>query len=261
MAIITLTSDFGLADPFVGVMKGVILGIAPQARIVDLSHEIPPQDVLAGAMMLESAWGYFPKGTIHVGVVDPGVGGQRRPIAVETDQYLLVGPDNGLFSAVLRHARFHRAYELTNEEYRAIHVSDTFHGRDLFAPAAAYLARGVDITKMGPPVDPILVPLPEPRVMEDHLELHVLRIDRFGNIITDLTPVVLEEYLRGRDDGEVRIRAGSTHIHGIVRTFSDVKIGQPLAYFGSDGRLEIAVRNGDAACDLRVTRETILILV
>ena len=256
--VITLTTDFGTADPFVGLMKGVILSLAPQVTIVDLSHDVPPQDIAAGALVLDTVLGYFPRGTIHVGVVDPGVGSGRTPIALQTDEALFVGPDNGLFSAVLAHQQPCQAVALTNRRYHRHPVSATFHGRDIFAPVAAHLANGVALCDLGALIEPTIIPLPEPWSVGDALELHVLRIDRFGNLITDLTAPRFADWLNGAPEANVALQVGNRWIKGLVRTFTDVESGAVLAYFGSTDHLEIAVRDGHAAETLEATRETLI---
>ena len=256
--IITLTTDFGTADPFVGLMKGVILGIAPEVTIVDLSHEVPPQDIAAGALLLDSAVDFFPRGTIHVAVVDPGVGDRHTRIAVRTDEHIYVGPNNGLFTAVLARQEPHAVVELADSRYHHWPVSDTFHGRDIFAPVAAHLANGVALTELGPPVEAVSLPLPEPWAVGDALELHVLRIDRFGNLITDLTRDRFVDWLGEAPAGKIALQVGNAWIKGLANTFGDVESGTPLAYFGSAGRLEIAVRDGNAAQTLDASRETLI---
>lgn len=256
--IITLTTDFGTADPFVGLMKGVILGIAPQVSIVDISHEAPPQDIVAGALLLDSTVGQFPDGTIHVAVVDPGVGDPHTRIAMRAGEEFFVGPNNGVFSAILARGRPRSVVALTNSEHHHHPVSDTFHGRDVFAPVAAHLANGVALSRMGPQVEPVTIPLPEPWAVGDALELHVLRIDRFGNLVTDLTRQRFDEWQGEAPKGEVALQVGNRWIRGLARTFSDAESGAPLAYFGSTGQLEIAVRDGHAAQMLEATRETLI---
>lgn len=251
--IITLTTDFGLHDPFVGVMKGVILGIAPAAVIVDLTHDVPPQDILAGALALEAALPYFPPDTIHVAVVDPGVGSDRRAIAAETETGLFVGPDNGVFTAALGRRRVLRAMRLTNPMYFHHPVSATFHGRDVFAPVAAHLAAGVPLEALGEPAGELVrISLPDPVARDQALEIHVLHIDRFGNLVTDLTAEQYARWRADRPDANARLRVGNREVNGVRRTFADADPGEPVAYIGSGGRLEIAIRNGNAAKDLRV---------
>ncbi len=266
MRVITLTTDFGTADGYVGVMKGVMLSIAPGVRLVDLSHEVPPQDVRRAAFVLYTAVPFFPPDTVHLAVVDPGVGTDRRAIAVQVPQGFLVGPDNGLFTYVLAEAEEWRAVELRDPAYRLPQVSGTFHGRDIFAPAAAHLARGVPMERLGPPVpDPVLLPLPRLEVREDRLEGEVLYIDRFGNVVTSIgrlrwagNGLVLDAAFR-RAAPPLRLAAagavvkvGGRTIHGVRRTYGEVAVGESLALVGSTGFLEIAVRQGDAARTLGV---------
>ena len=163
MTVITLSTDFGWDDPYVGIMKGVILGINPRATLVDITHGLSPHRLLEAAFKLATAADYFPKGTIHLAVVDPGVGGVRRPIVVETDKQSWVGPDNGIFTRILQAFPDFRVFQLTNPDYFLKPVSRTFHGRDIFAPAAAHLSRGISSTVLGNPIfDPVLLDLPEP---------------------------------------------------------------------------------------------------
>jgi S-adenosylmethionine hydrolase len=185
--IITLTTDFGTHDWFVGTMKGVILGIAPRAAIVDLTHEIPAGDIRAGAFALAAGFRFFPKGTVHVAVVDPGVGGARKAIAVQTSNYLFVGPDNGVLSLALAREKIKSVHSLGNANYFLRPISHTFHGRDIFAPVAAHLSRGTPMHKFGPArKDFIRLPWPQPRVRRGCIEGEVVFIDRFGNAITNI---------------------------------------------------------------------------
>lgn len=255
MSLITLATDFGTRDPFVGLMKGAILSIAPGATIVDLTHAIEPGDILAGALALEAVVGVFPPEAIHVGVVDPGVGSSRAAVALRTDAGVFVGPDNGLFTLALARAPLRRAVRLTNPRYHRPAVSATFHGRDIFAPVAAHLALGASLDDLGEPIDKLVtLDVPRPRRDGDTLILHVLHVDRFGNLITDLVASEHPDWLSARS----RLLVGDTTIRSIRRTFADVAPGQPVAYVGSLGRLEIAVRDGSAAATMRVGRgETI----
>ncbi len=250
MPTITLTTDFGTTDAYVGVMKGVILSIAPGTNIVDLSHGIPPQDTLAAALLLESAAECFPAGTIHVAVVDPGVGSDRAPIAVLTERYFFVGPDNGVFTAALASSSSVVAVKLDNPQYHRQPVCPTFHGRDIFAPAAAHLAKGTPLSNLGSPLtDLTQIERPTPNTIGDTLELHVIYVDHFGNLVTDLTPQRYNQWRENHLDNDtpITIRLGDHRIDRISQTFSDTDIGQPVAYFGSSQRLEIAIRNGHAA--------------
>jgi S-adenosylmethionine hydrolase len=245
--VITLTTDFGLADAYVGTMKGVILGICPEAALVDLSHQVPPQDVRAGAFVVAMAAPYFPDGTVHLVVVDPGVGSKRRAVAVQTDRGIFVAPDNGVLSLALAGSLPSRAVELANRRYRLPNPSATFHGRDIFAPAAAHLARGISLDALGPPVtDLVSLPWPHPEPQDDgSLHVRVLHIDRFGNIIL---------HLRSEDVGdwpwrEIAFEVAGRQLVGLHHTFADVLPGMPVAYVGSSGYVELGVRNGSAAAE------------
>jgi S-adenosylmethionine hydrolase len=242
--LITLLTDFGLDDAYVGVMKGVILRINPDIRVVDLTHAVPPQQILAGAFILCNAVGFFPDGTIHLAVVDPGVGSARRPILIETDRGLLVGPDNGVLcpaAAVMgrRHARV-----LANEELFLHPVSHTFHGRDVFAPAAAHLACGVTPEKVGPVLDAIVeLQLPVPRRNGAAIAGEVVHVDRFGNLVTNISADALPRF----PARQVCVSISTTPIGTLLATYSAAAEGAPLALLGSWGTVEIAVRNGSAA--------------
>ena len=254
--IITLLTDFGLVDPYVGVMKGVILGIAPTATVIDLTHDVPPQDILQGAFLLDTSWRSFPTGTIHVAVVDPGVGGERRALLVQGPEHTFLAPDNGLLSFVLPKEKKEKiafkpyigpvpagfnAYALTNAKYWRHPVSPTFHGRDIFAPVAAHLSLGVLPEEMGEPVTSLTrLALPEARWLGDLLAGYVLHIDRFGNLVTNVPEALL------RQEGQaLTIEIGGRSITGLSLTYAT---GKGLAaLIGSHGNLEIAVRDGSAA--------------
>jgi S-adenosylmethionine hydrolase len=240
VVVVTLLTDFGTRDAYVAAMKGVILGICPEARLVDVTHEVPPQNVRAAAFLLAQAAPYFPRGTIHLAVVDPGVGSARRAVAVLTERAVFVGPDNGLFSLCLRNAPAWRAVEIANPRLRAAQVSSTFHGRDLFAPAAAHLARGVPFSELGPPVqDLVEIALQAPEVRGGVASGQVLHVDVFGNLVTDLAPEHLPTSAHLEVEGH--------HIGALVRTYADVSEGALCALVGSSGLVEISVRNGSAA--------------
>jgi hypothetical protein len=257
---ITLLTDFGSHDTYVGQMKGVIAAIAPRTRVIDLTHEIPPGHILAGAIMLDSAVDAFAQGTIHVAVVDPGVGSARAAVAIKTESFIVVGPDNGIFSAVLQRFPAIAAHRLTNPAYHRIPVSATFHGRDLFAPAAAHLARGVAIQELGDRTTLVKLDLPAPELQAQAIIAHVVWVDHFGNLITDLTVQPFHKWLAGEHDApRVAIEIAGHSIDGIHQTFADVKIGELIAYFGSSGRLEIAVRQGNAASMLGSAVKHVLI--
>jgi S-adenosylmethionine hydrolase len=241
--VITLTTDFGQMDGYVGAMKGVILNICPQAEIVDISHQIRPQDVRQAAYVLSTAAAYFPPGTVHLVVVDPGVGSARRPIAVGTERAMYVGPDNGVFSLALNLDPARHAVHLTEARYHLKPISATFHGRDIFAPAAAHLVCGVALVDMGEVLAlselvelPISAPLPQPG---GGWRCAVLHVDRFGNLITNFR---LPSPRQG-----LRVGVGGQWVQKITRTFADVEPGKLVAYAGSSGYLEVAVREGSAA--------------
>jgi S-adenosylmethionine hydrolase len=268
--IITLLTDFGEADAFVGIMKGVILSILPQAQLVDLTHQIPPQDIKQAAYILTTAVPFFPEGTVHLVVVDPGVGSDRHPIAVETSRARFVAPDNGVLSYALAQAGDYRVVELANPAFHLPQVSSTFHGRDIFSPAAAKLASGIPLDEFGPPVDsPVMIEPPRLKVKTDRIEAEVLNVDNFGNLRTSIhtltweddATLILRPIFGSLPEGApvARFDAKSTHvsvrgrrIEGVSLTFSAVQPHQPLAYVGSEGGLEIAVNRGNAARELGV---------
>ena len=246
--IITLTTDFGRHDPYVAMMKGVILSINRDARIVDITHQIAAGSIGEGAWILKDSHRYFPSGTVHVAVVDPGVGGRRRPIALVTEDYFFVGPDNGLFWPVIETEGHCDVIRLTDKRYWMTQISATFHGRDIFAPVAAHLSQGVDPFLMGEKIDdPMPLPVPLPRKESNALVGEILRIDHFGNLITNITRDHLDPFLESKG---LTIRIGGLALAKVSTTYSDVSEGQPLALIGSSNALEIAVNGGNAAHDL-----------
>jgi S-adenosyl-L-methionine hydrolase (adenosine-forming) len=253
-AIITLTTDFGTRDAYVAELKGVVLEIAAAAgrpvQLVDVTHDVAAHDVTEGALALDAAAPYFPAGSIHLAVVDPGVGTDRRGLVVQTDRALLVGPDNGLFTPFLDDSTTWHAWELRAPEYRLASVSRTFHGRDVFAPAAAHLAAGVPPERLGPRVlDPVRLSWPTVRAVAGAVAGAVLHVDRFGNLVTSIRAETLEEL------GRVRIRLGG-RLLPLVGTYGDLEPGQAGALIGSSGRLEVAVREGSAAARFKARRGT-----
>ena len=257
-ATITLLTDFGLTDTYVAQMKGVIAGIAPGATVIDLTHDILPQDIAEAAYALDTAVDAFPLGTVHVAVVDPGVGSERRMLAIQAGGQFFIGPDNGLFTLVMDRLHIERVVQLTNPAYHRENVSDTFNGRDVFAPVAAHLAGGVAFEKLGEAIqgdELVRLDLARPLEREDGLELHVSAVDRFGNLITDLTPQMLASWQAAQpgehgEPGPWTLHAGKRLIDSVGRTFSDAPVGEAVAYFGSSGRLEVAIRNGHASSEL-----------
>jgi S-adenosylmethionine hydrolase len=247
MRLITLTTDFGYTDWFVGTMKGVILGLNPRAQIVDLTHEIPLGEIRAGAFALASGYRFFPKGAIHVAVVDPGVGSKRKAIAIQTASHLFVGPDNGVLSWAVVKEKIESVRALENHAFFVEPVSQTFHGRDIFAPVAAHLSRGVAFSELGPPVnDFVRLPWPEPRPGKDRIAGKVIYLDRFGNGITNIR----EEALGSLSRGSLTVSLNGRRLCTVVSCYEAVPLGQPLALLGSSGFLEIALRDGNAELDL-----------
>jgi len=250
--IITLITDFGASDIFVGVMKGGILNINPEAKIIDITHEIEPQDVIGGAFLLGSSYRYFPRGTVHLSVIDPGVGSERRAITVETEDYYFVTPDNGSLSHVLAEDAVRKAIELSNPDYFLPEISDTFHGRDIFAPVAAHISKGVPLENLGEIVtDLVKLPILTPQTSDDRIIAHVIYIDRFGNLITNISKSVFGKARRERD---FVISIKDKQINQIKRAYSEVPTGELLGIFSSFGNLEIAVNGGNAAKNLGVEK-------
>ncbi|MCX7590821.1 MAG: SAM-dependent chlorinase/fluorinase [Kiritimatiellae bacterium] len=247
--LITLLSDFGTEDAYVGVMKGVILSIAPQTTIVDLTHCVGRHAIRQAAFLLAGSVRYFPPETIHLVVVDPGVGSNRRALACQTQRAFYIGPDNGVLSLALAEDPPVCLVELTNPKYRLQNVSSTFHGRDIFAPAAAYLARGIPVSEFGPTAgDFIRLSLPEVRIHEDgSLGGTVIHVDRFGNCITNISAAMVH-----RLGPSVCFETGTIVIESLSPTYSSVAPGEPLALVGSMGYVEIAVREGSAAERLKL---------
>lgn len=242
--VVTLTTDFGIEDSYVGTMKGVALRIFPEVRIVDITHHVAPQDVLEASLVLESSYPYFPAGSIHVAVVDPGVGTNRRPILVVARDHYFVGPDNGTFTRILESDTVEAVHLIENASLMLADISNTFHGRDVFAPAAAYLARGVVASEFGRRIDdPVRAQLPRPKVYPDQLAGEVVYIDSFGNIITNISARQLEEVAAGRN---VRIRLNGKVVERVDRSYLEGPQGRLLALIGSSNLLELAVAGGRA---------------
>ena len=257
MSVITLTTDFGTGDWFVGTMKGVIAGIAPQCTVVDLTHELTPGDIRGGAFALAASHRFFPKGTIHVAIVDPGVGSPRRAIAVQTARSVFVGPDNGVLSWALAKEKLRAIHALENEAYFLKPVSQTFHGRAIFAPVAAHLSCGVPIQKFGPTLrDFVRLVWPEPRVLLSGIEGEVVYIDRFGNAITKLEGRLLPRPARATCE----IHGRSRRLCTLRSFYQGVAPKTPVALVGSSGYLEIAVNGGSAEKVLGVRIGTRVVL-
>lgn len=248
MPIITLLTDFGTADAYVGIMKGTILGIAPAARLVDLTHAVPPQAVRVGALLLRSAVEYFPDGTVHLAVVDPGVGSARAPVLVETERALFVGPDNGLLAPAATALGVRGVRRLTNDRYFRQPVSDTFHGRDIFAPVAAHLAAGTPAEELGPALDDLQrLDLPEARCERGAVHGEVIYVDRFGNLITNIAVSALTRFR----PPSLSVRVAGMTLSPLASSYAAVASGAMVALISSWSTLEIAVRDGSAAEQLR----------
>jgi S-adenosylmethionine hydrolase len=250
--VIALLSDFGTRDHYAGTMKGVMLGICPDATLVDITHDVPPHDVLDGALQLAAAARYFPAGTIFLAVVDPGVGSSRRGIAAEAGDYRFVAPDNGVLTAVLREWTPKKVVELTERRYARPTVSRTFEGRDRFAPAAGWLAKGIQLTALGRPApDYQRLDIPTPQIEDGRISGVVLRIDRFGNLVTNIDRRAVEAAARA---GTMEVSAGGHTVGRLVATYSDIQPGEVCALFGSTDHLELAANSESAADRLQLAR-------
>jgi S-adenosylmethionine hydrolase len=242
--LITLTTDFGHDDPFAGIMKGVILGLAPDAQIVDITHAIGPQNIRQAAWTLEAAAPCFPAGTVHVAVVDPGVGSERRPLAVQAGEHTFIAPDNGLLTPFLASAD--DIFELTRSRYFRKPLSATFHGRDVFAPAAAWVAQGTPLSQMGDPVEnPVLLDIPQPVFMNGILTGEVIHIDRFGNIATNITRGHLADHFQ-EEAAQQSLRIGRGSNLRLASHYSDRAPGEAGFLLNSWDRVEVFVREGNA---------------
>jgi S-adenosylmethionine hydrolase len=250
---IALLSDFGWSDHYAGVMKGVIASLAPLAPLIDITHGVAAQSVLAGALALRESWRFFPRRTVFLAVVDPGVGTARRAVAIETVAGArFVGPDNGVLWLAADQAKIRRAVELRAPRYRLANVSDTFHGRDVFAPAAAYLWRGVALRALGPEVtDLARLDLESPQERGRQLCGTVIYVDHFGNLISNIPRECFERFTARFPGSRVSIKIGARTRVELVRTYAHSATGAAMALFGSFELLEIAVRNGSAAQRLR----------
>jgi hypothetical protein len=237
--LVTLTTDFGERDPYVAAMKGVILTLCPEAEILDLTHEIAPGSILEGSLFLAGALPYYPPGSIHVVVVDPGVGTKRHPMAARLAGRTVVGPDNGLITLVSRVLPVEEARGILDPRFMLDAVSNTFHGRDIFAPAAGRLAAGAAFKDVGPPLSEIqFLKIPQARKTEDGIKGQIIHVDRFGNLITNIG----RELLEGRTD--IRVKAGRMELSGLSLTYADAPPEEPLALIG--GTNLVAVNQGNA---------------
>lgn len=255
MSVITLLTDFGTTDEYAGLMKGVILSVNPDVTIVDITHHIDPQDLIQAVYILHASYRYFPEGSVHVIVVDPGVGSERAIVCVKTKGYILLAPDNGVLTLILENDEIESVIRLDNSAYFSENISQTFHGRDIFAPVAAHITKGVELNKIGSPMDPrelVRLNIRKP-YLSDTGELigSIISVDRFGNLITNIDSATLERfYVSHKRAGPQReglcIRIREKEITGLSRSYADAAPGYPLAIIGSRGFLEIAVNCGHA---------------
>ncbi|MEX0680551.1 MAG: SAM-dependent chlorinase/fluorinase [Balneolales bacterium] len=241
--IITLTTDFGSQDYYVSAMKAVMLQIYPEVRIVDISHDLPPQDIMAGAWVLKNTAFLYPAGTIHLAVIDPGVGSNRRPVLVKVRDQFFVGPDNGLFSLVSEENK-PRVVELMNQKYWRNIISTTFHGRDIFAPVAAHLCKGEPMEAFGVERSDLTTYRWAKPISDDKgIQGWVMHIDRYGNLVTNIPETLIKEH---KNSPAFKIYVGNTILKTIAGSFSDVPDGEAVALIGSSGMLEIAINKGNA---------------
>ena len=256
--VIALLTDFGTRDHYAGTMKAVVLGLCPDATLVDITHDIPPHDVLTAALELAASYKYFPQGTIFLVVVDPGVGSARRGIAADTGDYRFVAPDNGVLTAVLREMPAKRVVELTERRYARPTVSKTFEGRDRFAPAAGWIAKGVDLSALGRPAGELHhLSIPAPQVKDDALIGEVLRIDRFGNLVTNIDRKLFDKFSQS---AAIEISADTHRIPRVVATYAEADAGEVCALFGSTDHLEIAINAASASERLGLSRSAQVII-
>lgn len=262
-AVIALLTDFGLKDNFVGVMKGVIAGIAPGSTLIDITHDIPPQDILAGSLALGTSYRYFPRSTVFACVVDPGVGSERAPIALHAGDWRFVGPDNGLFHMILEQQTVHEAVKLTNTSYHLPTVSSTFQGRDIFAPVAAYLATGSALNDLGTSVavaDLCHLDIAQPVKKNDRIEAQIVSIDHFGNLITNIPLEMIPDFF-SHPNIQLAIPEHRLMITERRRFFAERSNDQePFLLLDSSGTIAIAIYNDSAAKRLNIERGATVIL-
>ena len=249
-SIITLTTDFGLTDTYVGEMKGVIFQINPQIQIIDITHSIPPQDLSSAAFQINNAYQYFPEGSIHIIVIDPGVGSQRRSIVCQTEKAIFVCPDNGICTKIFEQEKLIRTIEITNPNFCLRQISQTFHGRDVFAPVAAYISCGVSLTDLGPEISDItMLSVPQPKITENEIIGEIIWIDNFGNAITNVS---METLKSTSFNTKCTIQIAGIKIDHLSNFYDESDIGSTLALANSSGNIEIAVNQGSASSTLNI---------
>ena len=265
MSVITLLTDFGLQDEYVGVMKGVMLSINPTAALVDITHQIDNQDVVQAAFVIHGTYHFFPDGSVHLVVVDPGVGTERSVLAMEAGGHFFIAPDNGVLSLLIEKVQPVTLFRLTEEDFYRRPVSATFHGRDIMAPVAAHVSKGVALGKIGVPVDPAEVVCLErlaARMTPDgRVEGRVIAVDGFGNLITSIDSATLTQAFGHEPAHGVQIKIGQQSISGLSSTYANVDAGNLLALIGSRGYLEIAVNRGSAARRLKAKKGDVVLLI
>lgn len=258
MSIITLLTDFGTDDVYVGVMKGVILSINPSAAVVDVCHYIDPQDLIEAAYLIKSSYRYFPKGTVHIIVVDPGVGGKRSIVAVKISGHTFLAPDNGVLTLLMDEGAVDTIVRVENAHYFLNSISRTFHGRDIFAPVGSHISKGVPIEELGPHLDIqdlIRLNIPKPYISnKDELIGMIISVDRFGNCISNIEENCLNKFMKTGDEKRLEIKIGKTIVKNLSRSYTDVGSGCPLAIIGSFGYLEIALNCDNASRQLNVEK-------
>jgi len=252
--VITLLTDFGYQDAYVGIIKGVITGINPVVKIIDICHNVSPQNILNGAYLLYTSYKYFPAGTIHVAIVDPGVGSKRDIVCVKTRNYLFVVPNNGILSFVVKEEKPEYIIRITNNKYFLPSISNTFHGRDIFAPVAAYLSLEIKLRQLGKKINQLelLDILAVKAKNNEQLEGNIIYVDRFGNLITNIT----KQHIKSLEINYkyLKILIGKKKIVGMSKNYADVNKGKPLALFGSTGFLEISISHGNAQKYFKVNK-------
>ena len=250
MPIVTLVSDFGTKDAYVGTMKGVVLSVNPAAVIIDITHHIEPQNLTQAAYIIPSVYKYFPENTVHIIVIDPGVGGDRAVLAAKINKHIFLAPDNGVLTLLWKDTEVDAIIRVENTRFFLKPVSQTFHGRDIFAPVGAYLSKGIDIRTFGPTLhkkDVVHLRLNEPYINENHeLVGAVVFVDRFGNCVTNIDESRLNKLRETEQDNRLEIIIGEKRINGLSHSYCDVEPRNPLAVVGSCGYLEIAVNGGNA---------------
>ena len=251
MSIITLLTDFGIEDAYVGTIKGVILSVNPSAMIVDITHQIDPQDLIEAAYVIKSSYRYFPKGTVHVIVVDPGVGSDRAIVALEMMGHIFLAPDNGVLTLLMDEGRIDSITRVKNSHYFLEPLSQTFHGRDIFAPVGAHISKGVDLKKLGSGLDRndlVHLSIRKPSITDEgELVGTIVSVDRFGNCITNIDLNCLEKFYKPGFEKNLVIAIGECEIKGLSKNYDGVGLKQPLAIIGSLGYLEIALNCGRAS--------------